>query len=312
MGEAAEVVDRGDEYTPPETAAESPEPVEPVEESPAQETAPTDEPAPVTEESSAEEEKPKEHMIPKGRFDQAVQRERAEKEQALARIKEFESREAQREQAVDTAASQAKLKELVKEHTSLLADGELDKASSVMESILTLQADMASARAEAAAETARNSAKQEVQYDAVVERLETEYPEINPDSESFDRDAVRRVQVMVTGLMQSERKSPAAALQEAVDILLKPAKEAAKAAAESLRTEPSQEAADTGMRRKETAVQKAVEANKQQPPSTKDVGLDHDKEGGALDASAVMRMTHEEFLNLSDDQLAKMRGDYVE
>ena len=108
--------------------------------------------------------------------------------------------------------------------------------------------------------------------------------------------------------MQSQGLDPASALIQATDVLLKPAKEA-KAA--SLREKPSEEAAEAGLRRKQAQVDKNLEAAQQQPPETAEVGKDHDAAGGSLDATAVASMSWEEFVNVPDEELAKMRGDYI-
>lgn len=249
------------------------------------------------------------HMIPKTRFDQAISKERDRAAQAERELQQYRQRESQQVQAANFEESQAKSKELLKQHSSLLADGDLDKASEVMEQVLQLRDDMQNARMQAQADNARNGAKIEVQYDAIVQRLETEYPEINPDAEDFDQDAVRRVQMMVTGIMQNEGKNPAQALQEATDILLKPAK---LAKGESLRDKPSEEAVESGLRRKQQQIDKNIKAAASQPPATKDIGGDHDATGGVLDADMVSGMSFEDFMNVPDDELAKMRGDFIQ
>lgn len=242
-------------------------------------------------------------FIPKERFDEAVKKERSEKEQLQARLKEFEEKEAQRNVAADFAEAQKQIREMIKQHTSLLADGELDKASDLMEKILEMQSEIADRKAEAKALAAKDRAKEEVRYDATVARLEADYPQINPDAEEFDKAAVRRVQAYMTGLMQTERMSPSQALKEAVETILGPVKKADTAA--DKKTE------DLSLRRKEEAVRKAMDAKSKQPASTKDVGLDHDKQGGPMDASAVMKMSWEEFVKLPESKLAELRGDFV-
>lgn len=247
--------------------------------------------------------------IPKARFDEAVKKERERAAQAEAQLKQYQQREQQQVQAANFEESQAKVKEMLKQHSSLLADGELEKASDVMEQVLQLRDDMQSARMQTQADNARNSAKIEVQYDQVVERLESEYPEINPDSDTFDQTAVRRVQMMVTGIMQNEGKSPAAALQEATEILLKPVKEAR---GQTLRDKPSEQAVEQGMRRTQQQIDKNIKAAEAQPPATAEVGADHDKTGGALDAEQVSKMSWDEFISVPDAELAKMRGDFIQ
>jgi len=302
----AEAIARGDVV--PEPAPE-PEPEPELEAEPAQqdldlEAAAPEEPA--EEPSEAEEEKPP--MVPQSRFKEAVEKERAEKAELAQRLQQYQQREQQLREAENFEESQAKVKELLKQHSSLLADGDLDKASDVMEQVLQLRDDMQNARMAKQADNARNSAKIEVQYDATVQRLEAEYPEINPDSDAFDQSAVRRVQMMVTGIMQNEGKNPAEALVEATDILLKPLKEAK---GETLRDKPSEEAVQQGMRRAQQQIDKNVKAASQQPPATAGVGQDHDKTGGPLDADAIKSMSWEEFVKVPDDELAKIRGDYL-
>lgn len=293
--------DRGDNFDPNPVAAE---PVAEATPEPEVEAKPEE---PEVEAKAEEEEKPRDEkgkFIPKDRFDEAVRKERSEKEAIQARLRELEEREAQRVVAADFAEASKQIKEMIKQHTSLLADGELDKASDLMEKILELQGEMADRKADAKATAAKTAAKEEVRYDALVAKLEADYPEINPDAAEFDKAAVRKVQAYMTGLMQSERMNPSAALKEAVETILGATKKQPDISAQ-------QKAEDLGMRRKEQAVAKAMEAKAKQPASTKDVGIDSDKIGGALDASAVMKMSWEDFIKLPDSKLAEMRGDFV-
>lgn len=253
-----------------------------------------------------DEDKPRDdkgRYIPKDRFDEAVRKERSEKEALQARLRELEDKEAQRNVAADFAEAQKQIKDMIKQHTSLLADGELDKASDLMEKILEMQSEMADRRADAKATAAKDRAKEEVRYDALVAKIEADYPQINPDAEEFDRATVRKVQAYMTGLMQTERMSPSQALKESVETIL--------GAVKKTDTSAEKKAEDLGMRRKEDAVKKALDAKAKQPASTKEVGIDSDKVGGALDASAIMKMSWDEFVKLPDAKLAEMRGDFV-
>lgn len=306
----ADAVARGDVLE--EQLTPEPEPEKEVEAAAAPEKeVPEPEPEKEAEAAAAKEsdEDNKEPRIPKSRFDQAVQRERERAAQAEAALKQYREREKQQQDAHDFEASRAKIKEMLKEHSSLLADGDLEKASDVMENVLQLRDDMQNARMTMQANNARDSAKIEVKYDATVSRLEAEYPEINPDADEFDESTVRRVRMMVTGLMQNEGKNPADALQEATDILLKPAKEAKGA---TLRDKPSEEAVESGLRRTQQQISKNLKAAEQQPPVTAAVGQDHDKTGGALDAEMVSKMSWDEFVKVPDEELAKMRGDFIQ
>lgn len=313
MSDTTENVDRGDDFTPtPDT--QNVEQKDTVAEIAADDVktdatpdAKSDEVDTKAEAKSDDEERQRDdkgRYIPKDRFDEAVRKERSEKEALAARLKEFEEKEAQRTVAADFEQANKQIKEMIKQHTSLLADGELDKASDLMEKILGMQAEITERKAEAKAMSAKNQAKEEVRYDALVAKLEADYPQINPDSADFDQATIRNVQALMNGLIQAERLSPSAALKEAVETLLGAAKKAED-------TTSKQKAEDLGMRRKEEAVKKALDAKTKQPASTKDVGMDHDKQGGALDASAIMKMTQEEFARLPDSKLSEMRGDFV-
>ena len=296
-------VDRGDNLPEPvKAAAPEPEVPEVVVEEPETEKAAVEEP-------KVDEDDTKGHMIPKTRFDQAVQKERGEKAELAQRLKQYQDRDRQQNEAQNFEESQLKVKEMLKQHSNLLADGDLDKASDVMEAVLQLRDDMQNARMERQANNARNGARIEVQYDSTVQRLEAEYPEINPDADDFDPIAVRRVQMMITGLMQNEGKNPAEALQEATDILLKPAKQAK---GDTLRDAPSQEAVDSGLRRTQQQIDKNIQTAAKQPPSLDSVGKDHDKTGGALDADMLSSMSFDEFIKVPDSELAKMRGDFIQ
>jgi len=299
MSDPAENVDRGDELEP--IVEEVVEPAELTEEEQLELPG-------LEAEAEPEEVEAKGVLIPKERFDAAVQRERSEKERVAAQLAELQKREADRAVSADMQQAAAKIKVMIKDHTQLLADGELDKASELMGDILQLQSDMADRRSQAYADQGRSQAKSEIQYDGVVAQLEMEYPEINPDDvENFDREAVRKVQAYMTGLMQTENLTASKALKEAVTTIL-----GAKRAAEDQSDDAKRRAAEElGMRRKEAAVTKNLAAQGKQPANLKDVGKDHDKEGGPLDASAVMKLSQEEFNKLPEDKLAQMRGDYI-
>lgn len=289
-----ENADLGNDFTPTDdvtTVVDNP--AVPVVATPAADTTT----ATTTEDTSRDD---KGRFIPKARFDEAVGKERAEKDALGRRLREYEEREAARNVAFDVTEANKAVKELIKQHTNYLSDGELDKASDVMEKILEAKESISERRAAAQASNTKTAAKEEILYDALVSKLEVEYPQLNPENEAYDKAVVKRVQAMMTGLMQTEKMSVNAALKEAVETLMTPAKTAEKGKAD-----------EAGVRRKEEAVKKAVDAKTRQPASSNGVGQDHDKSGGALDASMVTKMTYEEFSKLPEETLAKMRGDFL-
>lgn len=298
-------VDRGDDFTPTDDdapAAKADAAADKGDEKLEQDDDKAD--AKADDKDAKDEDQPRDEkgkFIPKSRFDEAVRKERDAKDALARQLQEYKEREAQSKVTEDYAAAQKVVKDMIKQHTSLLADGELDKASDLMEKILEMKEEMAERKAEAKANYAKESAKEEMRYDSLVARLENDYPQINPDAEEFDAEAVKKVQAYMAGLMQTQRMSSTQALKEAVETLMTK-KQAPKA---------DTKAEDLGMRRKEAAVQKAMDAKSKQPASTKDVGVDHDKNGGPMDASAIQKLSWEEFVKLPDSKLSEMRGDFV-
>lgn len=300
-GGASTPSDRGDDYTSSLTIEE-----ESKTDTQQAETVEDESEVKADEEKDEEEdERPRDKkgkFVPQVRMKEAVERERAEKEAYARKLAEYEEREKQRASADNLGEAQAQIKEMIKQHTSLMADGELEKAASLMEQILDFKEYISEKKAETKATQAKESAKEEIRYDSVVAKLEADYPAINPESETYDKGAVRQIQAMMMGLMSTERMSSAAALQEAVETIL------GKAKAE---TADSSKAEDAGVRRKEAAVKKALDAKNRQPASSQKVGMDHDKTGGALDSSAVMKLTYDEFVKLPDSKLSELRGDHI-
>jgi hypothetical protein len=290
-----EVVDRGDvvDLTP---EVKEPEKTEVVEEKDEKVALP-----PKEEEKTEEKVEKKGDFIPRDRFNEAVQKERAKVEAEKARVKELEAQLVTQKVTEDVAEAQKQVKDLIKQRNSLLADGELDKAGEVDEKIFAMQEAIAERKAEVKASQLKEATKEEVRYDAVVARLEAEYPQIDPDNEKYDADSVAEIRALMRGYQAEMGLSPSNALARAAKrVFGTPV--AAKVADEKV-------VEDVGMRRKAEAAARNVDASKAQPASQKDVGLDHDKKGGGLDPKTVMNMDYREFSKLDEAVLSRLRGD---
>jgi hypothetical protein len=294
VAENDQVVDRGDDFVP----------TEPENTTPKVEQALKEDHAPAKVEEKTPEAEPerddKGKFIPKARFDEAVQKERDKAAAIAARNAELESHLAAQTTSQDIEAAQKIVKDLIKQRNSHLGDGELEKAGQIDEKIFELQEAIAERKAEIKAEQSKAQAVETMKYDSIVERLEADHPEIDPDNEEmYDEEVVAELRALMIGYQQSQRLSPAQALQKA-----------AKKVFGGLKVPPKEDkAAEEGMRRKSEAVEKNLEASRKQPASTKDVGLDHDKKGGGLDAKSVLNMKYDEFVKLGDDVLSRLRGD---
>lgn len=297
MAQEGEIVDRGDEFFPTDAeiaAKEAEKVVEPVKE-----------PEKQVEEVKAEPEEPKKEpekeekgaFVPRERLNEAVKKERAKTEAAAARATELEQQLAARTTSADIEEAQKIVKDMIKQRNSHLGDGELDKASEVDSKIFELQGAIAERKAEIRAEQSKTQAVESMKYDVVVERLEEEHPEINPDADEYDEELATEIRALMRGYQQELKLSPAQALARA---------------AKRVFGQPVKPLANTGEakdKRKAEATERNLDAAKKQPASTKDVGLDHDKKGGGFDAKTVMNMEYAEFNKLGDDVLSRLRGD---
>lgn len=237
-------------------------------------------------------------FIPKARFDEAVTKEREKAAALQARNAELESHLAAQVTSQDITEAQKIVRDLIKQRNSHLGDGELDKATEIDSKIVELQEAIADRKAELKVESARSSAVEAMKYDAVVERLEEEHPELNPDSDEYDDEIATEIRALMKGYQSELRLTPAAALRRAAGRVFGTTK-----------AKEDSKVADEGVRRKAEATERNLDAAKKQPASTKDVGLDHDKKGGGLDSKTVMSMKYDEFIKLGDDVLSRLRGD---
>lgn len=251
----------------------------------------------------------KEARIPKSRFDEAVGKEREAREAAERRAQEAERRLAEATKKGDEAQElqriEGEVEALEVKYQELLLDGNTAEAANVMKQIRLAERQIATAEAEARAKATTAQVIEVDRLQAVVARLESDYPEFNPDSENYDEDLVSLVLAKQRSLIQ-DGMSPSQALTKAgKDVatrFLATQKEAAKAEeAKGLAA-----AAKQGDRQKE-AVAKAIEVQKTQPASTKEVGIDSDKLG-AKELPDITKLTADEFDALPEATKARLMG----
>jgi hypothetical protein len=286
-----ELIDRGD-FLPEET--------EPVVEEVVEEVA--EEAEQVVEESPPRDEKGK--FVPKGRFDEAIDKERAAREAAERRAQELEHMLQQRQQyqakTEQTEELEAKIAEMEKQHALLLLDGEGDKAAELMRSIRHTERQIARAEAQADARVTTNQILEAERFELSVAKLEADYPELNPKSENYDRELVEMILDRQSRLVQNGT-SPSKAIVEATDFVMR---RAAKQGGEPQQGLAAAKAPD----RKTAQVAKNLEVRDKQPPSMKDVGMDSDKAGEKA-LPPISQMSLEEFDALPAATKARLRGD---
>ena len=310
--------DRGDDFTPGALEAKEPEAKDPELKEPDEKQEEDQPRGPDGKFAKKDDGQPADQRIPKARFDEAVNKERERAEAAERRLAELEARLTKSEPTkptvdprtaeVDTLDS--KIVELHSKRDGFLADGNAEKASELLREIraeerklMRLEAEMI---AEEKAGRATSQASEESLVDGVVATLESTYEVLRKGSETYNERMIDLVvaeqqRLMATGLSPSK-----ALLKAGTDIMeLVGQKKTTDETKDEAKGEDLKEA-----RRKE-ALAKNIDTAKRQPGALKDVGLDSNAAGAKSLNLEVDKMTDKEFGSLSEEQLAKLRGDYV-
>lgn len=323
------IEDRGDNWTPPAQATPTQTPVaedkkddgKVEEKDDKAEDQPRDEAGKFAKKDRGPEE---EVRIPKSRFDEQVAKERQRAEEAERRLAEIEARlnslqpkdePAQKPDPVATQVEtlEAKIEGLHAKRDEFLADGNVEKAAPLLKEIRAAEREIRAiereairAEVESVASNKLEAKTEEQRIDAVIGKLESEYPVLNKASEQFDNRMVNFVIAESQRLASEEGLSPHEALAKAGENVMDLFGHK-KAKGEEPAAKPN-----PGAQRKADALAKAVEVAKKQPQSIKEVGLDSDKSGKDTVNLDPNKLTDKEFGSLTREELAKMRGDYVE
>lgn len=326
-GGGSAVVDRGDDFTPtgddaakpaepkvtkddlaklPKTKADAPSPEDEKDIDPEDPDADEDD-----EKAEKDDKKPrKDTRIPLARHTEILAKERQRREaveRQLAQTKQAESIASSNEKI---AEAETKLLGMEKQYAKLVSDGDHEKAAELMSQIRTTERGINQARTAFELQAAEARAYERVQYDNTVERLEQAYSVLNEDHEDFDADLMAEVVELRDAYVLTGKYTRAQAIKKAAETMVG-AKTAKQVAA--VKTEVRVTDADLAKAKAEerAAAQRAKNGKvaATQPPSTKGIGVDHDKLGGVVTAEAVMKMSQEQFAKLSEADLARMRGD---
>lgn len=312
-------MDFGNEPEP--AATQAPEPTPAPTQAPAETPAPTQAPGETQEPEAPEEteEPPRDDKgrftgkgtIPIDRHKATLEKEREAREAAERRAAELErqlaEREAQRQTVRQLAEVEAQIEALEQKHADMLLDGNVKEATAIMKQIRTMERQIAVAEAEQRANAATAQALEAERAAVIVARIEADFPEMNPQSESYDQDIVDLVLSKQQNFLR-QGMAPSQALDRA----------AREVADRFLKNEPPKEKVEpkgldtskTAEERRKQAVEQALATQKQQPASMRETGMDSDKMGekGLPD---VTKMTAEEFAALPEATKARMLGNLV-
>ncbi len=304
--------DRGDDWTPttetPPAAATTTE--ETVDDDVKVATGETETTEPARDATGKFAPKPKGDegaTIPKARFDSAVQKERERAETAERLLAEATRANNQIQRNADVSQLEAKVQELRAAERKATIDNDEERAAQLSSEADRLNRQIAIQQAGDMTAAAKDAALESMRMELAVENIETNYPQLDENSEEFDQDITDDVLDKQRGYMERERLSPSKALLKAVKYVM--GRQAPAAATEPAKTGLS--AASKGQDRKAAAVAKNLDAAARQPASTKPVGADSDKHGQTKDLPEASQMTFAEFSALPDATKSKMRGDFV-
>lgn len=248
----------------------------------------------------------KDSRIPLSRHKEILEKEREQRAALERQLAQYQQGSQLASVNEEITALENNVLKLEKEYASLLTDGEIDKATAVMQQIRKAERDMAESKSDMKIHAAEIRATERARYNTALERVEAAFPTLNPDHDDFDETAMAEVADLKSAY-EMKGLTPTAALQKAVKMIVEPRTTRQEVATSS---NPRVSEKDVAAERKKGAVEKTVKAMSKTPPSLSRVGLDGDKLGGGADsAEAVMRMSQKEFAQLSDEALARMRGD---
>lgn len=246
-------------------------------------------------------------VIPVERHKATLDKEREAREAAERRAAELEQRlqqqQAQQENMARTEEIETQIEGLEEKYQELLLDGNTKEAGQIMRQIRHMERQIATAEAEARATQTTAQALEGERMELAIARLEADHPEFNTASENYDPDLVALVLAKQKAYV-SNGDSPSRAMLKAGEevakrFLMKTEAEDTKGLAKGAQND-----------RQKQAVAKALDAQKAQPASMKDVGMDSDTRGekGLPD---VASMTADEFAALPQATQDRLMGNLV-
>ena len=249
--------------------------------------------------------KKREQRIPLSRHKDMLEKERTRRADLERQLAQYQRGNDVATLNEDITAAEDSILKMEQDYNELLSDGELKQASALMTKIRQTERSIVEAKSDMKIAAAESRATERARYNLVLERIETAYPQLNEDHEDFDADLMEDV-IDLKDAYQRKGLTPTAAMQKAVDKVVGTANKRQEAVID---TTPRVTTKDVAAERKKAAVSKTMDAVSRTPPSTARVGLDSNKAGGALTASDVIKLSQDDFRQLPDSALAKMRGD---
>ncbi len=241
--------------------------------------------------------------VPRERMQEAVDRERLAREAAEGRLRELESQLRTVDRNADNEKLEADIEKLEQQHAKLMLDGEAEKAAAVMKDIRLRERQIGISSNEALTERAKEQAREEMRMELTIERLETTYPEFDPNHQGYDDGLVEMTLALQRHKIGQGLTPTKALLAAASDIMKRMHSDGGKGEERGLA------AAAKGADRKAQQVDKNLDTAKRQPASIKATGKDSDK--GGEQAFNIGSMTQAEIAALPEATKRRLRGDEI-
>lgn len=246
-------------------------------------------------------ESPKPIMLPKARYDAAIARAR----EAERRLAEFEASKPVAEPEPDekTPDIESELSAIEEKFAEALDDGRTADAAKLMAQqrvLLQQQMDQRLAENQLDPNALLDTTRQELQFDAMLARVEAARPETDPseDNESYDEAVVGQINRLLNSFIATGTPK-LQALEEALNYVY-------PEGWDNITQKGSQKAAAP---KKKTDIEKNLEAANTQPPDMRD-GEDSDT-AGIVQEIDPMKLSDKDFESMDVETKKRLRGDYI-
>ncbi len=254
------------------------------------------------ESTGDEEDGDKGITIPKARFDEAQRKARQKLDDAEKRLADAEAKLKTQTTSKDVEKLQTEIDDLEDKYEDLLMEGEVLKARAIRKDLRAKQKALTEAVLDSRSSNTKEATVEQIRFETQLAAAEVKYPMLNPDRPEFDQDKANEVADLM-GAFRANGYQAAAALIKALTYVMRDEGE----------PEPKIDVKVKKTQKATEARRKVAAALKKSPPSLKDAGRDsdhgHNNDDGLPDIS---KMSPEQFAELSEADLRKIRGDFLE
>jgi len=233
-------------------------------------------------------EEEKETRIPKSRFDEVNN----ERKQLKAELEALRATQVVQQPKAEQSVQQETfdVDDAEQKYSEAVFEGELDKAKQIRKQIREFEFKQMQASFETRLKTEKTADIVERNTAAIVADAYTDFPQLNPDSDSYDAALVSKINLMQSAYITSGQRYDVALQQAITDFV------GSKPATEEQKSE--QTVVDTKKRN--------IDAANRQPPSLAATGVG---DRAAATSIKVENMTDTEFAALPEREKRRLRGD---